>query len=490
MAGRYGASGLFSNPLFDVLALGQVGANIGRAEVERQKQALLPDETTLRFEEAASEQGHPVYQVPRQLSPIGKLFQGIGLYHPDPYEQARPKDYLAEQDILAAQRKEQLDALKAVIGIRKDFTPKGFEQFEATPKGGELSMFAFGTKTPPDLSAPTEREAEHATTEQYKKDREQYAREANDRANKAEARREEQWKEALKKPRFGTKEYDAAIERGARMRKRGAMEEQKALSDRDWAYWQSINKDSDVVDRQTYNSVIGSAKYKTPKEAIDDRVHNKVIHGRKAIDQAAASSAELDDVALWAPIIDKLFVDTKGMSDSVGKAAIYERGMWIWWNTQNTDVALFNDRMAAAMRYGTETQHRFPNVAAAQAILKGNIPDPWHDSKQTAMLKIQKLDADIRRATGITTEKLDRQYKIDKAAADALEDATARTPAAGEPSPTAPPYSEPPAEKEPSPEEAYPETPSEREEETPSDDDSGRATGDDVDKVLEKYRPH
>lgn len=405
---RYGAMG---NPLFDLLAAGQIGSNVAQSNLAAAKMASQPDPTSMAFANRAYQTGEMAPQVPRQPGLFSNLGVKLGILSPE--VAARSKDVMFMQEALAGERKEQLEDLKTITGLRTALGPTGFGQMEGTPSMRGISMFATGKGaagtggTPElDLTGLTPREQQTAGLERYRQSEEKIAQERIDLATRQLDLANRRETRLASVPKLGTPEYEAAIGRATVARTQAAEETKDNLYNNSWLQWDRINKGQLAYYDKKKLSLVDRSVVRTPGAASNDPAHYKLVNQKgqdiinKIRDQTHRADEIINDVAV-------IFPDTRH-STGVRKGWEIEKSALRNHFTSeryNKDVVDFNQMQADVLQYIRELQQRYPTAIELKTIGKGSFPDMYRDGRAEAINKMKKIKEDLRIAADVTTDQ-------------------------------------------------------------------------------------
>lgn len=417
---RYGALG---NPVFDILAAGHAGSNIAQSNLAQQNYAGGADPQQMQFEAAALMQGQPVFEMPRQAGPFGRLLEKWHLL--DPNVKARAQDYLAMQEDLTKQRKSQLDALKGAIDLREGMTE---QEWKATTAGsaGPIIAQAFGGATP-DLTGPSLSEQQAAAKQQEQELTRQ--RIEIEKMNAENTRRRLEWE--LKKPQEGTPEYEAMKRREREVEAEGSIEGfQKAVGG-SWA-----NEDAKLkvarFDKNTWNP-IDRSKYPNPSAAdADPNVVKYQLSYAPTINAARQYRKIANDAINFIGNSDVLVDRNKyGKNDAALKAAVKVNQLKIdHWSKIAGDPVQLKAYVGQLTNLLQQLQPHVRTSLKTMENVQAGLPFYPTDTKQDAINKLKASISDVGQGIGATSDAEVREYMASEARAFVIEEEmSAPTPA-------------------------------------------------------------
>lgn len=416
------ARGLFSNPLFDVLAATTIASNLGASAKAAQAQAMQPDQQSLAFANAAYQQGNLVDQVPRPPGLFSNLGVRIGLLTPN--VSPRAKDTSAELGALTDRRKEQADLLGKEIDWRVKTGWQNTENLESLPSVRQMNMFATGGQPFIDLSGPTPREqlsqqaiANRQLTREIELTRLHMA------TTEMDARMLELQRKLAEPPKYSSAWFDA--NRKAQYESSAAHE--AGVTDTMMGNWSDY--DRHFPNAQFRNVDTGyminrsDKRWDTPAKALADKV-NVVRLGTPQAIKAANDWQEqrVRLLDLYDNVLPKVFKDAAGMSALSRTGHIIWNDLWSKFAYANPDVVKYNSMISDSIQYGHALQGRAVNLWEAKQIQKTNFPNLRVDDLANARQKIKDMLKYSRVSAGFAMRETGMGDVTDSATSDFMRD--------------------------------------------------------------------
>lgn len=397
---RYGALG---NPLFPLLAAGQVGSDVAQSNLAAMKTASMPDPQSMIFANQAYQTGQLVDQAPRAPGLFSNLGVKIGLLSPNVTQ--RPKDVTFELEALDNRRKQQQETLSKEVDWWTKVGSKNFEKLQQEPSMRQMTMFATGGDPTIPVEGPTVREQAIQAVEGQR----EFTRKADlmrlQLATNEQQLRLNIFARKSQEPIPGTQEWYDMIGRRTDVITHEHEKTLNELENNDWTEWHRRHPAWELHNADT-GAYIPDTKYKTPGEAIGDAANVKVLKNPMAIKQANTTAALIDTLTtMKSDILKHVLVDGTGKSNLTTGAETTLNALLMKVNWLNQYKKEFNAANDAALTFAGNIATNHGMTKEVASILHGELPT-LTDNVDIASKKIDKVIKDIKIAGGFAVDKI------------------------------------------------------------------------------------